>query len=111
MSRTWRNVREEFKFTREELSEIDHIRMEFEEMSGSVFVVLSEWQPNTSDNASTDIVDGRFYETEREAQEALKRYGAEFDIEVGPDDFDFVVDTPGPGIEYEVWLVMELIRG
>lgn len=77
-------------------------------MNETVYLIVLVWTPAGTEFELQEIVEGVYYKTRTEAQEALYVIAGELDIELESGEFSFDNPTPGKGIESEFYYVEEL---
>lgn len=74
----------------------------------SKFVVTNEFQPNNSDNVSTEII-GVFSSYEN-AYEALADLAVANEVYLSANSDSFQVDDPASHLEFDEYLILEFIE-
>lgn len=77
-------------------------------MNETVYLIVQVWTPSGSDYELQEIVDGVYYKTRQDAQDALYVIAGELDIELDPGVFSFDNTNPVKGIEAEFYYIEEL---
>lgn len=116
MSRSWRNSwgpELKFRESREHRSDWKRYITQEEEKEVSVqqvFVIINEWD-DVANNTSSEVVGGKWFESEDDAWQALADIAESYDTDLDPDETSIQLEDSKPGIQAEEYRIEELTRG
>lgn len=81
------------------------------EVEEVVYIIINEWEPKDSKYSANEIVDGKFFESEDDAWEALMVIADAHGLTLEGDETSFEVDELPSHLNYESYYIQELTNG
>jgi hypothetical protein len=76
----------------------------------TVFVIVNEWT-SVDNSTGCEVVDCKYFESEQDAWVALRDIAVAYDVDLHPDDTNFVLEDHKQYLQYEEYYILELNRG